>query len=164
VIGHESDRSTAENYRWFGRLEAHGRSALYAELAAGVADDELLLGLLQALPESKRQPNLLFGAVRFIGGSDGGYRSWRSFVIAHWEQIREVILTRSTQTNEVGRCATVLPLLASLRQPLALIEVGASAGLCLLPDRYSYRYTTSVRRTRESQGSGHRVRSSSSVI
>jgi hypothetical protein len=34
----------------------------------------------------------------------------------------------------------LLPLLASLRQPLALIEVGASGGLCLLPDRYSYRY------------------------
>jgi hypothetical protein len=30
--------------------------------------------------------------------------------------------------------------LAALPQPLALIEVGASAGLCLCPDRYSYRY------------------------
>ncbi|MFF0425680.1 DUF2332 family protein [Streptomyces sp. NPDC004520] len=31
-------------------------------------------------------------------------------------------------------------LLASLPQPLALIEVGASVGLCLYPDRYRYRY------------------------
>jgi hypothetical protein len=30
--------------------------------------------------------------------------------------------------------------LARLPQPLALIEVGASAGLCLLPDRYGYDY------------------------
>jgi hypothetical protein len=30
--------------------------------------------------------------------------------------------------------------LAALPQPLALLEVGASAGLCLYPDRYSYRY------------------------
>jgi hypothetical protein len=30
--------------------------------------------------------------------------------------------------------------LAALPQPLALIEVGASAGLCLYPDRYSYDY------------------------
>jgi hypothetical protein len=36
----------------------------------------------------------------------------------------------------------LLPVLADLRRPLALIEVGASAGLCLLPDRYGYDYGT----------------------
>ena len=55
--------------------------------------------------------------------------------------MRTTILARSTQTNEVGRCATLLPLLAQLPGPLALLEVGASAGLCLYPDRYSYRYS-----------------------
>ena len=33
-----------------------------------------------------------------------------------------------------------MPVLAALPQPLALLEVGASAGLCLQPDRYAYRY------------------------
>lgn len=42
----------------------------------------------------------------------------------------------------MGRCATLLPALAALPQPLALLEVGASAGLCLYPDRYAYRYET----------------------
>ncbi len=49
-------------------------------------------------------------------------------------------LTRRTQTNEPARCATLLPALAQLPQPLALIEAGASAGLTLLFDRYSYDY------------------------
>ncbi|MCW2529977.1 MAG: hypothetical protein JWM76_4837 [Pseudonocardiales bacterium] len=140
MIGNEPDRTTAQNYQRFGRLEARGHSALYEQLAAGVAGDAEMLTLLQALPESKRQPNLLLAAVRFLGAIDYEYRAWSSFVTSHWDQVREVILTRSTQTNEVRRCATLLPLLASLPQPLALIEVGASAGLCLLPDEYFYRY------------------------
>lgn len=47
---------------------------------------------------------------------------------------------RHTQTNEVARCSVLLPVLARLPQPLALLEVGASAGLCLYPDAYRYRY------------------------
>ncbi|MHA3703616.1 DUF2332 family protein [Jatrophihabitans sp. YIM 134969] len=45
-----------------------------------------------------------------------------------------------TQTNEARRCATLLPALAAAPGPLAVIEIGASAGLCLQPDRYAYRY------------------------
>ena len=43
--------------------------------------------------------------------------------------------TRATQTNEAGRCAILLPVLAALPQPLALLDVGASAGLCLYRDQ-----------------------------
>jgi hypothetical protein len=55
-----------------------------------------------------------------------------------------VILARRTQTNEAARCAVLLPALAQLPQPLALIDAGASAGLTLLADRYSYDYAGRV--------------------
>jgi hypothetical protein len=59
-----------------------------------------------------------------------------------WKDLRPVMFERSTQTNEPARCAALLPLLvlARLPQPLALLEVGATAGLCLLPDFYAYDY------------------------
>ncbi|MGH3410919.1 MAG: DUF2332 family protein, partial [Streptosporangiaceae bacterium] len=55
-------------------------------------------------------------------------------------ELAGVMLARRTQTNEPARCANLLPALAGLPEPLALIEVGASAGLTLLFDRYSYDY------------------------
>jgi hypothetical protein len=51
-----------------------------------------------------------------------------------------VLTTRRTQTNEAARCAVLLPALATLPEPLAIVEVGASAGLCLLYDRWAYDY------------------------
>ena len=48
---------------------------------------------------------------------------------------------RRTQTNEAARSAIILPVLALLGQrPFALLEVGASAGLCLHPDRWRVDY------------------------
>ncbi|MFG3229171.1 DUF2332 domain-containing protein [Kitasatospora sp. NPDC048194] len=136
-----SGAATGSSYLAFAEREARGNSAVYQELAERVAGDAGLLGLLAELPPAKRQPNLLFGAVRHLGGPVAeGWPAFRDWVAAHWEQVSATMRERLTQTNEAGRCATLLPLLASLPQPLALIEVGASAGLCLYPDRYRYRY------------------------
>jgi hypothetical protein len=140
MIGHEPDRGTAENYRRFAALEARGRSALYAELATAVAGDPALLGFLEGLPPDKRQPNLLFAAVRYLAGLQPGYSAFRITVLHRRDEVAAIMLARRTQTNEPARCATLLPALSLLPPPLALLEVGASAGLCLLPDRYGYRY------------------------
>jgi hypothetical protein len=131
---------TPQRYRAFAAREAHGHSAIYEELASRVADDEELIALIDQLPEPKRQPNLLLAAVRFLEGAMKDYGSFRTWVITHWGRVSTTMQRRRTQTNEPGRCASLLPLLASLPQPLALIEVGASAGLCLYPDHYLYQY------------------------
>lgn len=129
-------------YRRFAQLEASDTSAIYTAWAQGVADDDDIIGLLLELPKAKRQANLLFAAVRHLGAGTGDYEGLRSWLLKNWPATRDLMLTRSTQTNEAGRCAVLLPALATLKGPLSLIEVGASAGLCLYPDRYSYTYRT----------------------
>jgi len=137
--GLDSRHSTAENYRVWGR-EAHGRSPAYESLAVAVADDDLVLGFLAALPPPKRQPNLLFAAARYLLGVPPGIGTLRTLIRRDEAGLAQVMLARLTQTNEPARCATLLPALARLPEPLALIEVGASAGLTLLFDHYSYDY------------------------
>ncbi|MFU8850715.1 DUF2332 domain-containing protein [Micromonospora sp. SL1-18] len=141
--------TTAATYERFGAREAHDVSPAYERLALAVSRDDELLALIEALPPAKRQPNLLFAVVRLLGGAVDDPVTFRAYTLANWPAIEAEIRSRSTQTNEAGRCAVLLPVLAALPQPLALLEVGASAGLCLYPDRYAYRYGDHVLGTDE---------------
>jgi hypothetical protein len=127
-------------YRWFAENEAPGRSALFEGWAYGVADDSGVLTLLAELPRPKRQPNLLFACSRLVGCPLVPYAEWREWLVANWPAVSAQMRVRGTQTNEPRRCAVLLPVLARVAGPIALLEVGASAGLCLYPDRYSYSY------------------------
>jgi hypothetical protein len=133
-----SDLSKA--YADFADHEARQRSPLYAEICHRVASDTALLAELAELPLEKRQPNLLLAAAKYLFGTARDWPQFRERLETHFDAIQVVIMARRTQTNEPARCATLLPLLALLPQPLALLEVGASAGLCLLPDKYRYDY------------------------
>lgn len=132
--------STAQRYLRFARIEAHGSSPSYELLGSGIAADLEILALIDRLPEPKRQPNLVLAATRHRGGPTHSYSTFRAWLLANWSVVEQTALARSTQTNEAGRDAVLLPLLGLIEGPLSLIEVGASAGLCLYPDRYSYRY------------------------
>lgn len=129
----------ADGYRAFAG-EASPSSPLYARLAIDVADDPDILEFLAALPVGKRQPNLLLAAVKHLYGAPADGRELRGRVLDHSARLRAIMTARATQTNEPARCAALLPVLARLNGPLALVEVGASAGLCLYPDKYSYDY------------------------
>nr|WP_231700468.1 DUF2332 domain-containing protein [Arthrobacter sp. zg-Y750] len=136
--------STAQRYARFARYEARGASEVYEQWCEEISRDAKVLDLIDGLPRDKRQPNLVLAAARSRGAEAGTYSGFRAFLLQDWDGIRDVILRRSTQTNEPRRCAVLLPSLARIARdegrPLALIEVGASAGLCLYPDRYAYRY------------------------
>lgn len=130
----------AERYRRFGREEAPGRSRVYAEWAEGVAGDDRVRGILSRIPAQHRQPPLVFAVARMLGAAEGGYPALADWVRTHADALVAECTTRSLQTNEPLRCAALLPALSAIPGPLALLEIGASAGLCLYPDRYSYRY------------------------
>ena len=74
-------------------------------------------------------------------------RAFAEFVQEHWSGIVPLLETRMVQTNEVGRCAYLMPGFALVAaenpgRPLSLIDVGASAGLNLNWEKYRYRYST----------------------
>jgi hypothetical protein len=128
----------ARRYRRFATSEARGLSPLYETLSLHVADRDQILTFLDTLPVDRQQPNLFFAAVRLVAGLPAHAGELDAIVRSQGANIAAAMRSRTTQTNEPGRCAVLLPALAGLQQPLAIIEVGASAGLCLLPDLYGY--------------------------
>jgi hypothetical protein len=133
-------RDTREWYTTFATVEAKGQSAIYEEWALGVAGDADIRRLIERMPLQKRQPNLVFAVSRLLGAPEGRWAQFRDWLLAHADEVAVEAQHRMTQTNEPRRCASLLPALALLDGPLALLEVGSSAGLCLFPDRYGYSY------------------------
>lgn len=130
----------ADLYERFATDEARSSSPIYEHLAMYVAQSKDLLNFIATLPAERQQPNLFLAAVRSVCGIPNSIEALDDAIRLNGEKVRDIILTHTTQTNEPARCAVLLPILATLPQPLALLEVGASAGLCLLPDRYAYDY------------------------
>ena len=152
----------ATRFRDFGRSSA-ARAPLYGRLAQCIADEPEILELLGVAPAEQQLPVLLFAAVhhlvlrgdepdleRFypnlVGEPDSGdpFPTFRECCRRHSDALRALIATRSTQTNEVGRCSQFLPALGMLADEvgtLAHLDVGTSAGLNLLLPRYEYRFS-----------------------
>jgi hypothetical protein len=71
--------------------------------------------------------------------------AFRAFCREYRDALVDLVSTGLVQTNEPRRCTFLLPAFATVAHlaggtPLALIEVGASAGFNLLFDRYGYDY------------------------
>jgi hypothetical protein len=135
---------------------------LYQRLAACVADDSEVAGVLGAAQPGQARPVLFFAAVHDLvlrrpdlplarwypsitapsdRAVDDPWPTFRSTVLAHRAELESVIATHSTQTNEVNRVVLLAPLLAAAcaDEPTAavsFVELGTSAGLLLGFDRY----------------------------
>jgi hypothetical protein len=120
-----SDNSTnriAPVYSTFAEREAHGRVVVYVKNR--IAGDSVALSFLAKFPRAKQQPNLFVAAMKYLYGAPGNWGDFRALLLEHGDEIRATMMARNTETNEPARCATPLPLLARLRPPLALPEVG----------------------------------------
>lgn len=146
-----------QRYARFARDEAPGRSAVYGEWATGIVADPEVQALLARIPETRRQPPLVFAVSRLLGAGLDGYSTWRRFVLQHADELVAECTARQLQTNEPLRLAALLPVLAEIDGPIALLEIGASAGLCLYPDRYSYRFVGEDGRLRAALDPDHGV-------
>ena len=123
----------AELYRWFAG-QTRSTSPTWERLCLWIAAQHWLIERLDALPGQARQPNRFLAALQFHGAPLEPGSALHEWLEHHWEAVRQTIVERPTQTNEPGRLSALAPLWASLPQPVSLLELGASAGLCLLPD------------------------------
>jgi len=153
-------RNPQEEFRRFASVQ----SSLYSRLSAEIAEDPDLLALAANAPAGQPAPNLLFAAVHYlllkgarhrlaeyyptVGGSraadDGLFANFGEFCREQAAAIVLLLQVRRVQTNEVARSASLLPAFETVSRragrPLALVEIGTSAGLNLNFDLYAYDY------------------------
>lgn len=143
------------------------RAPLYVGVCDTIANNPDLRKMLLHAPPTQRLPVLLLAAIHaeVLTHPDTPLARWYPNVtpdsrsptadrasldaelVGFCERYHDRIVahcrTRSTQTNEIGRCALFVPvfgLIAGEMGPLGHLDVGASAGLNLLWHRYRYDY------------------------
>lgn len=113
-----------------------------------MAEDPAAIDLVQGLPPTKRQPELVFAVARRLGADPTDAEALRRLLHDAPDRLLAAVAVATTQTNDPRRMAPVVPLLARIPGPLALLEVGVSAGLCLVPDHVTLDVVTAGATTR----------------
>jgi hypothetical protein len=165
------DEPLADHFRAFATLAERDGGTVYPAICRSVADDDEVLSLLDHAPLAQRRPLLLLAAVHdlLLAGADHPLAAhydtvasvrgipfhrpasdvaadFADFCRLHRGELERLVETRTTQTNEVGRCTSLLPALCHVAAgspdsgPLSLLDLGSSAGLNLLFDDYGYTY------------------------
>lgn len=138
---------------------------LYLDIVTGIGRDDDLKELASHVKPGQPMANIILAAVHFLllRGADhplrtfypnlnGGVRRdghafplFKDFVNAHRGEVDALIRKGVTNTNEVARSSSLHAGFRAVEEetgePLSLIEIGPSAGLNTIWDRYRVRYT-----------------------
>jgi hypothetical protein len=161
-----------QRFRRFSR-DAATASPLYARLSSHVSQDDEVASLLTVGSDESAAAPLLFAAAHYLldiervgelaryyptlGGSDpfspDTWVQFRQFVLDRWQSMQSLVESRVVQTNEPGRAAFLYPAVSvacdDAQEPVALVDVGCSAGLLLAFDGYTVDYML--------EGASHRI-------
>jgi hypothetical protein len=160
MSGHDSEGEdldvVSQRLAEFAAVYAH--LPLYSRISAAASADPAVAGLLTVARPGQARPVLLLAALHDLVLRSPDVPAARWFAAAPaldgdpWPDVRETLLgsadalrstiaRRSTQTNEVNRSVSMAALLVAAcadvpGTPVALVELGSSAGLLLGLDRY----------------------------
>ncbi|KLV18114.1 hypothetical protein ABW02_24305 [Niallia circulans] len=160
----QTNEMLTQTFLTFAEKECKGSSFIYELLSKQIAMDKTLLNIAKCAREGQPVPNLLFGAVHYLllKGTNHSLKDYypsitenpktakasfpifKDFCLKYQKEIIWILQTKLVQTNEVRRCSYLYPAFCMIynlaKKPLALIEIGTSAGFQLQWDKYAYSY------------------------
>ncbi len=167
-MGEVSSSDSADRMsKWFLRFsEQTAGSPIYQFLSKEISSNQKILKLASRSGSSQPAPNLFLAAVNYIlmknpkdglaefypnvGGSfspsPAMLNAFSIFCEKFEVEIGKLLETRLVQTNEVQRCALLLPAVNMVSEKsgvekISLVDVGASGGLNLLMDQVFIQYS-----------------------
>jgi hypothetical protein len=146
-VARDEDAPVEEAFLDLAESFEEGGSPLYARLAREVAADPLVAEIAGDHRPRWETPMRLFAGVHLLeltGEEPDPWPRFRDVLEERRDWLTRFVAEQQVQTNEVQRAWALAPAFleaaGSGRRTLDLVELGPSAGLNLLWDRFRYRY------------------------
>ena len=160
-----SEPESFDYWDYFLRECERASAPLYADIIRGVGKDDALKEMASHVKPGQPKANVLLASVHFLllrgvehplrrlyPNLNGGLRFedadafllFKDFIERHCDDVAALIAKGVTNTNEVARCSALHAGFRAVAkesgEPLALIEIGPSAGLNMIWDKYCVDY------------------------